>query len=108
MASFDEENAFTYVKGPEFWQAWQCGPPVIAKDVPREWREAMPRKPSDNEAVYPAYKRMIMGCSQSVRILFLINLKAANDARQAAQAAVAAAEMGTQGAQGAYTAVALS
>ena len=75
--AWDEENAFTYCRVPPFWIEWQAAPPILFKDAPSWMQESIEGPIGFNSWIYPCYERMIMGDAHSVRILILLNVKAA-------------------------------
>ena len=84
VACFDEDNAFTRVRVPEWLARWQCGPPVRAWEI---WSllDAETRKDLQPLTwMAPAYQRLAMGSSHSVHILASINLKITGEALLAA------------------------
>ena len=77
IAALDESNAFSYVSVPYWWACWQCGPELVARDLPRHlWIDRF--KPLDR--VRPAYGRLAMGGTHAVYLLWLLNHSAIREA----------------------------
>ena len=75
FASFDESNAFTAVRTPQWFWKWACAPPVKARDIWRKLSKDLQQRLSMDDFVCPQYTRLAMGSSHAVFILMLINLQ---------------------------------
>ena len=84
VSSFDEDNAFTRVRVPEWMTRWQCAPPVRAWEVWALLDADTRAEVQPLSWVAPAYQRLAMGSAHSVHILMSINLRIAGEALLAA------------------------
>ena len=69
LASWDESNAFSFVRTPAWMWPWCCSPAVRARDVWTLLAAPLQAKLNGADWVFPAYTRLAMGSSHSVHIL---------------------------------------
>ena len=75
VAVFDQSNAFTSLRSPQWFWRWSASPPVRAADV---WdllpaRIRADAKPMD--WISPCYTRLAMGSAHSVHLLMSANFE---------------------------------
>ncbi|CAE8631559.1 unnamed protein product [Polarella glacialis] len=74
-ACFDQENAFTYISVPTWWQRYQCAPTVKHYEI--GGAAVTGRDDLAWDAwVHPCYKRLAMGGTHSVDEMIAVNLYA--------------------------------
>ena len=75
LAGWDQSNAFTTVRVPDWFWPWQAAPPVRAKDVFDRLPASLQRRVSPMTWVFPRYTRLAMGNTHSVHILMTMNIE---------------------------------
>ena len=75
IASCDESNAFTYVLMPKWMWKWFACPPLPAIMVWKSLPLSLQLLCNPATWVSPQYMRLPMGCSHSVHILMMINIR---------------------------------
>ena len=76
FAAWDQSNAFTAVRTPQWMWGWTAAPPLRALDIWSKFIVKVRRTVGRMGWVYPLYARLAMGSSHSVHVLMSINIQA--------------------------------
>ena len=77
FAAWDQSNAFTAVRTPQWMWGWTAAPPLRALDIWNKRSVKVRRTVGRMGWAYPLYSRLVMGSSRSVHVLRSINIQAA-------------------------------